>query len=128
MCRGVGLQPLSATGNPARPLKQFCLILDFFQKCPVGFFQDLKPVIAELRAKLLRRQDEWHCFTHINRFHHGNHFAILPSASSGRQNHATKSLFTMNQHTFVVAEFAKFIGFNFVFLGFGIIHVAFSRT
>jgi Zn-dependent peptidase ImmA (M78 family) len=31
-------------------------------------------------------------------------------------------------HAFVVAEFAEFVGFDFVFLGFGIIHVAFSGT
>ena len=39
-----------------------------------------------------------------------------------------KSPLAMNKNAFVVAEFAKFVGFNFVFLGFGIIHVAFSRT
>ena len=41
-------------------LKQFGLILDFFQQCPVGVFQDRKPVIAEPRAKLFRPQDERH--------------------------------------------------------------------
>ncbi|HEX7577019.1 MAG TPA: hypothetical protein VF430_03170 [Verrucomicrobiae bacterium] len=39
-------------------LKQFGLFLDFFQQCPVGILQDLKPVIAKPRAKFVRTQDE----------------------------------------------------------------------
>jgi hypothetical protein len=32
----------------------------------------------------------------------------------------------MNEDAFMVTEFAKFVGFNFVFFGFGEIHTALS--
>ena len=48
------------SANNCRCAEQFRLFLDFFQRCPVGIFQDLKPVIAEPCAKLFRPQDERH--------------------------------------------------------------------
>jgi len=45
-----------------------------------------------------------------------------------RQRQALESLFTVNQHAFVVAEIAELVRFDFVFLHFGKIYRAFSRT
>jgi hypothetical protein len=43
-----------------------------------------------------------------------------------RERDLAESLFTMDEHTFVIAEFAEFVGFDFVLLGFGVIHAALS--
>ena len=48
------------SGSNCRYAEQFRLFLDFFQRCPVGIFQDGKPVIAEPCAELFRPQDERH--------------------------------------------------------------------
>ena len=41
-----------------------------------------------------------------------------------RKRHTTKATFAMDEHAFVVAEVAEFVRFDFVFFGFGVVHVA----
>lgn len=41
-----------------------------------------------------------------------------------RQCHAAEAAFTVDEHALVVAEIAEFVRFDFVFLGFGVVHVA----
>jgi len=42
------------------------------------------------------------------------------------ERYAPKSPFAMNNNALVVAEIAKFMGFDLVFFGFVVIHIAFS--
>jgi hypothetical protein len=41
-----------------------------------------------------------------------------------RQRYSAKAAFAVDEDTFVVAEIAEFVRFDFVFLGFGMIDVA----
>ena len=43
-----------------------------------------------------------------------------------RKHYPTKASLTMDEDALVVAEIAKLVGFDFVFLGFGVIDVAFA--
>ena len=55
-------------------------------------------------------------------------FGDFSGGFQGRQREALKPSFTVNQHAFMVAEIAELVRFDFVFLHFGKIHRALSRT
>ena len=47
-----------------------------------------------------------------------------PVGFEWRQGHSPKSAFAVDEDALVVAEIAEFVRLDFVFLGFGIVHVA----
>jgi hypothetical protein len=55
-------------------------------------------------------------------------FGDFSGSFQGWQREALKTSFAVNQHAFMVAEIAELVRFDFVFLHFGKIYRAFSRT
>ena len=43
-----------------------------------------------------------------------------------RQYHAAETAFAMDENTLVIAQVAELVRFDFVFFGFGVVHVAFA--